>query len=196
MDQGNPDPIDRGNRLDARSLRGLAHPLRLRLMELLWLDGPATATGLAARVGESTGTTSWHLRQLAEHGLIEDDPARGSKRERWWRVRPTNVEVVDFIDDPSMRGPLSVYLHESLNQLYHRLAGFLAQDWDRAWYEAAAAQDWSLRLQPTELRALNDELRAVVARYRGSHHPDGEPRAGEEHVIVQIQAFPHHRPAT
>jgi DNA-binding transcriptional ArsR family regulator len=190
MDEGNP------KRMDARSLRGLAHPLRLRLMELLWLDGPATATSLAARVGESTGTTSWHLRQLAEHDLIEDDPTRGSRRERWWRVRPTHVGVADFIDDPSMRGPVSVYLHESLNQLHHRLAGFLAQDWDRTWYEAAAAQDWRLRLRPAELRDLNRELGAVVARYRENHPPEDEPRDGDEDVIVQIQAFPHRRQAT
>jgi DNA-binding transcriptional ArsR family regulator len=186
-------------RVDARSLRGLAHPLRVRLMELLWLDGPDTATGLAARVGESTGTTSYHLRQLAEHGFIEDDPSRGTKRERWWRYRPAGMTLAaaDFIDDPDLRGPLSVYLHESLNQLYQRIARFLAEDWGREWYEVAAASDWNLRLRPAELAALNDEVTAVVARYRETHDAErAEPREGDEHVVVQLQSFPYRRPAS
>jgi hypothetical protein len=162
----------------------------------LWLDGPATATGLAARVGESTGTTSWHLRQLAEHGLIEDDASRGTKRERWWRYRPgaMRMDMVDFMDDPEMRGPLTVYLHESLNQLYQRVAGFLAENWAREWYESAAAHEWTVRLRPAELRALNEELTGVVARYRREHPDDAATRDGEEHIVVQLQSFPHRRP--
>jgi DNA-binding transcriptional ArsR family regulator len=72
--------------LDARTLRGLAHPLRARMVGLLRTEGPATATSLAARVGESSGTTSWHLRQLADAGLVEEDSHRGNRRERWWRA--------------------------------------------------------------------------------------------------------------
>src|SRR5262245_48344790 len=92
-------PQDRGHRnVDARSLRAIAHPLRVRIMELLWLDGPATATGLGGRLAESSGTVSWHLRNLAEHGFIEEDTERGTKRERWWRLkhRSMTVEVAEF----------------------------------------------------------------------------------------------------
>lgn len=61
--------------LDARSLRGLAHPLRMRLLDALRFGGPATASQLAAKLGESSGATSYHLRQLAAHGFIEDAPS-------------------------------------------------------------------------------------------------------------------------
>lgn len=184
-------------RVDARSLRGLAHPLRVQLMELLWLDGPATATGLAERVGESTGTTSYHLRQLANHGFIEDDPSRGTRRERWWRYRPAgmNMAMADFMDDPDLRGPLSMYLRESLHQLNQRIARFLADDWSRDWYEVATASDWNLRLRPAELLALNEEMSDVVRRYREQHDAETSPkRDGEEHVVVQFQSFPYRRP--
>ena len=81
-------------RLDARSLRGLAHPLRVRLLGLLREHGPATASGLARTVGESSGVTSYHLRQLAEHGLVvEDEVPDASRRERWWRA-------AHRVDDP------------------------------------------------------------------------------------------------
>lgn len=183
--------------IDAHSLRGLAHPLRVRIVELLWLDGPATATGLAARLGESSGTLSWHLRQLAEHGFIEDDPTRGNKRERWWRYAggASQLDAGRFVEDPELRGPLSVYLREVLDQTHQRVTGFLGQDWGREWYDAATAAVSRLRLRPEELRALNDELLAVVDRYRAEHPPDvAERRSGEELVVVQIQSFPHRSP--
>ena len=68
------------HQLDARSLRGLAHPLRMRLLTALRRGGPATASQLAEKLGESSGATSYHLRQLAAHGFVEDAP------EQWWAV--------------------------------------------------------------------------------------------------------------
>lgn len=91
--------------LDDASIQLLAHPLRLRLLALLRHDGPATATGLAARVGESSGVTSYHLRKFADGGFVEEDPGRGTKRDRWWRSahEATKVSPADFLGRP--RGP-------------------------------------------------------------------------------------------
>ena len=66
---------------DPAALRALAHPLRGKLLAALRIDGPATASMLARRYGESSGATSYHLRQLARYGFIEDDASRG------WRPR-------------------------------------------------------------------------------------------------------------
>jgi DNA-binding transcriptional ArsR family regulator len=182
--------------LDARSLRGLAHPLRVRVVELLWLDGPATATGLAARLGESSGTLSWHLRQLAEHGFVEDDPTRGNRRERWWRYveRPMRVDAGQLREDPGLREPVAAYLSEVLNQTYVRMAGFLDQDWGRDWYDASTVAVSRFHLTPAQLAALTEELHAVVDRHRAAHPPEGERGPGEETVVVQFQAFPHRPP--
>ena len=57
---------------DATALKALTHPLRLRMLGMLRIDGPATATGLAERLGLNSGATSYHLRQLAQHGFIEE----------------------------------------------------------------------------------------------------------------------------
>jgi hypothetical protein len=69
-------------------VRALAHPLRLELLDLLRFEGPATATLMARRVGES----SYHLRQLARYGYIEETPCQGG-RERWRRYRERPVTV-------------------------------------------------------------------------------------------------------
>jgi DNA-binding transcriptional ArsR family regulator len=70
---------------DPRALRAMAHPLRLRLMEQLSIGGPATATELAERVGESPANCSWHLRQLARYGYVEE-AGGGTGRRRPWRL--------------------------------------------------------------------------------------------------------------
>ncbi|MGW7453700.1 helix-turn-helix domain-containing protein [Streptomyces sp. NPDC054787] len=178
-------------RLDARSLRGLAHPLRMTILEMLSLDGAATATGLSARLGESTGTVSWHLRHLAEHGFIEEETGRGTKRERWWRVvEDTKVlETSDFSDDPDSRGPLSVYMHELVQQYFSRVTHYLSESWDQDWQRAGTISDWrDLRLTPAQLAAMNMELMAVVARH--TLPADAQPQPGALPVIVQIQSFP------
>jgi DNA-binding transcriptional ArsR family regulator len=173
-------------RLDAKTLRALAHPLRIRLLGLLRADGPATATGLAQRVGETSGTTSWHLRQLADHGLIEQDTDRGNKRERWWKAayESTELRIEDFRDDEDSAGALNAYLYEIASSAYRRMTTFLGQDWDQSWRESFVMSDQELPLTPDELKALRNELHEVIDRYR---RPE---RAGDEIVVTQLQGFP------
>lgn len=178
-------------RIDARTLRGLAHPLRMKIFELLTLDGPANATALAERLGESTGTVSWHLRHLAEHGFIEEDVERGTKRERWWRRADITNELntADFRDDPASRGAFDVYVNELLHQFFDRVTTYVQEDWDDAWRSAGTVADWlDLRLNPEQLKALNAELAAVVARHTPG--PDAEPGPDALPVVVQLQSFP------
>jgi DNA-binding transcriptional ArsR family regulator len=75
-----------GRILDAGALKALAHPLRVRLLDLLVEVGPSTASGLGRLVGENSGSTSYHLRQLARHGLIEEAEGLGTARDRYWRI--------------------------------------------------------------------------------------------------------------
>ena len=77
--------------LDAGALRALAHPLRVEIYDILSQYGPQTASSLAARLGESSGSTSYHLRALAKHDLIREAEGRGSGRERWWERPPGSV---------------------------------------------------------------------------------------------------------
>jgi DNA-binding transcriptional ArsR family regulator len=151
---------------DLAVLKALAHPLRRRIMHRL-RSGPASATTLATYLGENTGATSYHLRELAKHGFIEEatDLARG--RERWWRMRQRDLRFPHrSAQSPEMRA-----LFDDLNSRH------LAEDLD-AWarFQAQSEQmgDWAdavpfsratLHLSQEEIKRFFDEYMALVKRY-------------------------------
>lgn len=174
--------------LTARSMRGLAHPLRMQLLGMLRADGPATASGLARRLGESSGTTSWHLRQLAAHGFVEEDTERGNRKERWWRSvhRTTQIRQADFMDQPADADVMNLLVTQMLDTYHRKAVDYVntAAEWDRDWIEAADMSDWILHLTAAELARLRDRLHEVV------EDTERERRPGDEQITVQIQVFP------
>src|SRR5687768_3039492 len=112
--------------LNALQIRTLAHPLRARLLAVLRLDGTATATTLARLLDTNTGATSYHLRQLADVGLVVEEADLGTGRQRFWRAahdastwRPT-----DFDDDPDAQAAAEWIEHQQL-----KLMGEQAERW-------------------------------------------------------------------
>jgi len=81
---------------DAKRWKALSHPLRGEILRHLDEHGPATSTTIAEALGENTGTTSYHLRVLADAGIIEEVPERAHGRERWWRTFPTDHREPDY----------------------------------------------------------------------------------------------------
>lgn len=174
--------------LDAKRLRALAHPLRVRLLGALRLDGPATATALGARLGENSANTSWHLRQLADAGLVAEDTSRGNRRERWWQAAQdrTEFDPAELSEHSELEGSLSTYLH-ALNSIHHDLMStYLARmhEWPREWRAAAELSDYRLSLSPSELSELNRRVEALVEEYWR------EPHEGDVEVFTQWHAFP------
>ncbi len=162
-----PDP-DTDVVLDAKGLRALAHPVRVRLLRLLRLHGPSTATRLAERLGLNSGATSYHLRQLAGAGLVEEEAERGNARERWWRSvhRTTWFDEADLVErEPEatlafMQSLVTAYTMSTQEALSELPA------MPRDWRTAFAMSDWALRITPDEARRMRDELWSVVLRYR------------------------------
>jgi DNA-binding transcriptional ArsR family regulator len=176
---------------DAQLLRAMAHPLRLRLIGSLRMDGPGTASGLGRRLGESSGLTSYHLRMLAKYGFVEDYPERNRGRERWWRAVDEGFEWSLDTDDRGMieadreLGLQIVSEQERWLQRWH----YELPDWDRGWRAAANGTDQWFELTQAELRELSDEVLAVLERYA-----DRRVRAeGTERAIVLFHAFPQRR---
>ncbi|WP_415947533.1 ArsR/SmtB family transcription factor [Streptomyces sp. KLOTTS4A1] len=168
-----PEPEKQLHALNPTSLRGLAHPLRMRLLDALRREGSATASQLAERLGESSGATSYHLRQLASAGLIEDDPERGKGRERWWRpvhrgIRADRIE--DFLDhpDPEVRGAMSLYLHELAAQHALELGTALAtmHSWPEEWRGRWTLSDYTLTLTPDLAEELRDKIHELIVSYQ------------------------------
>ena len=181
------DPI----RLDPRSLRGIAHPLRVRMLGLLREHGPATATGLAARLGQSTGATSYHLRQLASYGFVVEDVERGVGRERWWRAahQRTTLDHDTVTRSPAdaeayLRAVAASYADQVERWLDEGLPAATGLD-----PECGTLSDWRLRLTPAEAADLHAEVFALVDRYRRDD-PDIAAPPDAEPVVLQVQLMP------
>ncbi|MGA8115132.1 MAG: helix-turn-helix domain-containing protein [Actinocatenispora sp.] len=175
--------------LDPGGLRALAHPVRVQILSLLTVEGPATSAGLAHRLGVRSGSTSWHLSKLAEPGLIEEIPDRGTRRERWWRATAPgwSVDAAGYLSDPQTSHEAMTLLAAAISEQFRRTQQFLAEDWDARWRQAWILESSRpLRLDPDGLAAMRDELREVMSRYAA--RPRATPTA--ETVLVQVQGFP------
>ncbi|MEV8310754.1 winged helix-turn-helix domain-containing protein [Streptomyces flavidovirens] len=175
--------------LDARSLRGLAHPLRIQLLASLRHDGPATASQLAERLGESSGATSYHLRQLASHGFVEDDPERGKGRERWWKAAQEGTNFSSELHnspDPAVRGAADLFLHEVANIHTQEVGTWLgtSREWPEEWATVGDLSDFTLQLTPGQLRELNDKIHDLIESYRGLSDE------GSAQVRLHTHSFP------
>ncbi|MBX9424973.1 MULTISPECIES: transcriptional regulator [Streptomyces] len=189
-----PDAPLPSRTLDPRSLRGLAHPLRIQLLRALRRHGPATASRLAERLGESSGATSYHLRQLAAHGFVTDDPTRGKGRERWWKAahQGTNFdETLHRNPDPEVRGALDLLMHEIATIHTQEMSTWVAtrHTWDEAWYGASDFSDFTLTLPPERLRELNLKIHTLIDEYRDTADPEAP---GAARVRMHLHAFPQH----
>jgi DNA-binding transcriptional ArsR family regulator len=164
---------------DAKVLRAMTHPLRLRLLGTLRKDGPATASELGRRFGESSGSTSYHLRRLADYGFVEEATELSHGRKKPWRA--------DILEANRVLG------RELVAEYSRWLAHWYADtpNWDRSWRAAAEGMDQWYELTPEELRAMSDEVRAVLDRYASRR----TRRDGTERAIVLFHAFPERRDA-
>ncbi|MFD9422784.1 MULTISPECIES: winged helix-turn-helix domain-containing protein [unclassified Streptomyces] len=182
--------------VDARTLRGLAHPLRLRLLSTLREFGPATASGLADRLGESSGATSYHLRQLASYDFVEDAPELGKGRERWWRAVHLGTSFdrsADFLRDPNpeVREAIGVVLREVTTSHTQELDTWLGtlHEWSEEWQHSWDVSDFKVRLTPELSLELAEKIHELIESYRG-RVPEGTE--GSATVRSHVHVFPRH----
>ena len=169
---------------DVGTMRAMAHPLRMRILGSLRIDGPATSAILARRLHTDSGQTSHHLRQLAKYGFVVDAPDlhRGG-RERWWRAAHETT-TWDDLADPEAVHALEDAAHQVWAQsLAHYRAEARRHEWSPEWTHAAESGDYPVRTTPEGLTTLMDEVREVIARH-SVDSPDAET------VVVLLHAFP------
>ncbi|MFJ5549733.1 ArsR/SmtB family transcription factor [Streptomyces sp. NPDC093225] len=176
--------------LDARTLRGLAHPLRMHLLKELRLHGPATASQLAERLGESSGATSYHLRQLATYGFVEDAPGHGKGRERWWRPSHDGIRLPDDVatdPNPEVRGAVDLFRHEVATNHAQETStwiGNLHRE-PAEWQLASDLSDFKLNLTAEKTARLVRELHDLIESYHA--HEGGD---GSRNVRFHVHALP------
>lgn len=177
--------------IGAEALKAFAHPLRMAMYNALRNDGPATASMLGRALGESSGQTSYHLRQLEKHGFVEDDPGRTGGRERWWRAVGFSMDSPELLSDPGTAGAAQAVLHTVLAERAQAMTAW-AEQLDMAW-EAQVMSTSTLVLTQDEAAALADRAMAVVEEFRRiSDAREGRPdeEAGTRRVRVHVDVFP------
>jgi DNA-binding transcriptional ArsR family regulator len=178
---------------DPDVLKALAQPIRQRLYRLLLQFGPATGGSLAGRLGADPGQVSYHLRELARRGFVEDVPELArDRRERWWKATPgsTAWSFLDFAE-PEARAVADVVKMQMVVDEFNRLRRFEQgrDEWSEAWRRSVMSSESYLRLTPGELAELTGELQSVLTRW--SEATRGRPREDDrESVSVFFHAFP------
>jgi DNA-binding transcriptional ArsR family regulator len=180
--------------LTPKTLRGLVHPIRLRLLDLLQADGPATATSLGRRIGESSGVTSYHLRVLAEHGFIVEDTERGNGRDRWWRaVHRTTSFTFRRPEDPGSEETIEEaerFMRVVAEESHRRVVAAIATIPSRRaelgtmpW----TVSEWPLTLTLEEAEELKLAVSKLIVRFERSRaRSDDRPDAVRAYGIFQL----------
>lgn len=179
-----PGPREIG---DLATLKALSHPRRHAVFQQLTLLGPATSASLARAMGLNTGATSYHLRELAKHGFVEDfqplEPTHG--RERWWRVVPADLRF----PPPSRQTPAVREAFEEMNrqaylsdiELFERLRRNPGLG---EWMDAFRSSRGSVEVSLAELDDFFEEFVALLNRYKRSPAPDTRT------VLTRLFVFP------
>jgi len=148
---------------DPRTMRALAHPTRLSLLELMAREGSVTVTRASEALGESTASCSYHVRQLAKYGFVE--PAGGGQgRERPWRRATRGQSYEEAGGDPATSAAAetltSIIVERHMRTVMHWLES-RRRDPDE-WRRVAGFSDLMLYLTPGELADLDRRIFDVV----------------------------------
>jgi DNA-binding transcriptional ArsR family regulator len=183
---------EEGRTLDSGALKALAHPLRVRIFDLLSERGPQTASTLAALVGETSGSMSYHLRALAAHDLIQEVEGRGTARERWWERPKGRIDLPgpDESMTPSNRAAAQIVTseffrlrHETLMAYLNRNESEIPEEWRDAGIIMTTYLDLTIE-QMAELKAeLSGVVDQIIARYKG------QTGAGRRRVTLGAELF-------
>ena len=176
---------------DPRAMRAYAHPVRMALIGLLRTEGPLTATQAAARLGESSGTCSFHLRQLAKYGFCEE-AGGGRGREKPWRATALTTSWSTNVEDTELRDAQR-HLDAIVVQHYMtRVSRWLAdRDEDPPeWRQAAGYGDYNVPLTAPELEKLRADVDALLEPYRDRATGDEDPPEDARRVALIHFDFP------
>jgi DNA-binding transcriptional ArsR family regulator len=177
---------------DARALRALAHPARIEIVEHLNVTGSTvTATEVAGLVGLSPSASSYHLRELAKYGLVEQAPGQGDGRERRWRGTGSGLWIESANDQPEAVAAERALVDLYVNRDQERLHAWLDRQHSEPaeWRESSALMGQQLLVTAAELSMIGQQMRELLEPYRVRERQENPPE-GARKVVVQYTAFP------
>jgi DNA-binding transcriptional ArsR family regulator len=183
---------DKPNLTDPRAIRALAHPARLTILDHLGDRDSATATECAEVVGLSPSATSYHLRELARYGLVQEAPGTDRRERRWrssggWRIGEGTGA------DPAVRTATQLLGRIVLARGDERARQFFdaTSSADPQWWDAAMFSESRLRLTLDELRELTAACMSVIESFTSKYSRKARPAPPDaREVLVDLRAFP------
>jgi DNA-binding transcriptional ArsR family regulator len=179
---------------DAQTMRAMAHPVRLELLDLMRRDGEITASRAAELLGESPGNMSWHLQTLAKYGFVEE-AGGGKGRSRPWRLIAAREYITTSADDPVVDAAADVLVNQVLDRDYAQVRQFLAtrSRYPQEWQAAPFVSDTIIYLTANELIALREEISGLLDRHAERTDPGKRPEGA---LPVHVGAHGHPLPPT
>lgn len=186
-----PDVAEPTHSLGPDALKAFAHPLRMAMYSRLSALGSATASQLARLLDESSGQTSYHLRQLERHGFVEDDPTHQGGRERWWR--PVGFQLTDpsLLMSPDTEGPAGLVIQHAIAERTAALASWL-ENLDPTTDEPGLMSAATLTLTLAQAEQLTSELSELVQKFKESQ--DTADSEGTRRYRIHLDVFPISQP--
>ncbi len=191
-------PFDRLRNLDdPKTLRALTHPVRLALLEALTLEGPLTATAAGELISESPTTCSFHFRQLAKYGFVEEAGA-GPGRQRPWKIVQHGMRFDDMNGDPetsiAAKGLERMVFARAMNRReeYYNVR----PNYPREWQEATDDIETILMVTPSELRQVLTDVMRIFDRFRDRINDPTSRPVGALPVEILTFAYPIRHPGT
>ncbi len=172
---------------DVDALKALAHPLRQQLLTWLQRHGPATSADLAAEFGVDRGATSYHLRQLAQFGFIEEDTDRSSGRRKYWRAIPQDIRLPRRPANPEVAAAAEEIGQRWMERADRDLTAYLSDREAFGEFAAAMHSFGGTVLNAEELAEFGEEYIAFLSRW---HREPGQASPGSRHISVVFHAFP------
>ena len=180
---------------DPRTIRAIAHPVRLQLLRHLLIHDTLTASQASELVDESPASCSFHFRQLAKYGYVE--PAGGGTgRERPWKAVVEVTEIRDHELTPEARIAADEFGRTLTAEMDRQYEHFnrTRDTFPEQWQDAAAVTNGVVFATAEELTSFKEVIRAQVLAW-AARDADPELRpAGSEPVALAFRAFPLHRP--
>jgi DNA-binding transcriptional ArsR family regulator len=171
---------------DPRSIRALAHPARLAIIDALATGDELTATQCAELTGLSPSATAYHLKLLERYGLAETASPRPDRRERPWRATGGQIHADLDGSTPAGASAAAAVVAAHIDTTRAIAVEFAAAGHaePEEWRDAAALNNADLWLTVEESQRLGEELRAVIAPYRKGTRPQGSRRVRVMNVVV------------
>lgn len=178
-----PDPL---------VLRGIAHPVRARILTELSATGSMRAADVARELGVPANQASFHLRQLAKYGLVEEDPsAARDRRDRVWRVAPAaeliNIDLAQIEEAPGGKAASAAFMRTAATWAHLVVDTAYTRERDDSAHRSISED--ALKLTKAEAEQLRHELTEVIRSW-SERTKGSDPDRSTYHVFSVLQPYP------